>query len=514
MGKNYSALRLRASVSHAIALMYTCAMSAIMLMGTCSNAGKSLLATGLCRALVHRGLRVHPFKPQNMSNNAAVTIEGGEIGRAQALQARACGVPPANVMNPVLLKPQGESEAQLVVRGEVVSAISAREYHHRAQEFLPTVLESYRELVNKSDIVVIEGAGSPAEVNLRTNDIANMGFAKTAGVNSVLVGDIERGGVIASTVGTMQLLDADDQKHMRGFIVNRFRGDVNLFTEGMNIIERQSGLAPLGLVPFFPQASNLPSEDSLDIDASVCKHEGTIRIAVPKLSRMANFDDFDPLLAETDVSLLFVAPGEAFPGDLDAIILPGSKATRTDLAFMREQGWDVDILAHWRRGGHILGICAGYQMLGKRIIDSEGIEGDAGESIGLGLLESETLLQPTKILQEVRGKDTTGVELHGYEMHIGKTITNTTRPMLILENPSRQHGEVSADRRIEGCYLHGIFCSDNFRHAWLNRLCKRAPSGLVYERQIEETLDALSKHIERHINIDHLLKIATESNVA
>ena len=484
-----------------------------MLMGTCSNAGKSLLATGLCRALVRRGLRVRPFKPQNMSNNAAVTIEGGEIGRAQALQARACGVPPANVMNPVLLKPQGESDAQLVVRGEVIGAMSAREYHRRAQEFLPTVLESYRELANESDIVVVEGAGSPAEVNLRANDIANMGFAKAAGVNSVLVGDIERGGVIASIVGTMQLLDADDQKHMRGFIVNRFRGDINLFTEGMDIIEQRSGLVPLGLVPFFPQASNLPAEDSLDIGTSTGKHEATIRIAVPKLARMANFDDFDPLLAETDVSLLFVAPGEAFPGNLDAIILPGSKATRADLAFMREQGWDIDILSHWRRGGYILGICAGYQMLGKRIIDREGIEGDAGESVGLGLLESKTLLQPTKTLQEVRGKDISGTSLRGYEMHIGETIASTTRPMLMLENPSRQHGEVSADGRIEGCYLHGIFSSDNYRHAWLNRLRNRAPSSLAYEQQVEETLDALSKHIELHINIDHLLTIANESKV-
>ncbi|MCY4053326.1 MAG: cobyric acid synthase [Hyphomicrobiales bacterium] len=496
---------------HIAALMYTRAMSAIMLMGTCSNAGKSLLATGLCRALVRRGLRVRPFKPQNMSNNAAVTIEGGEIGRAQALQARACGVPPASVMNPVLLKPQGESKAQLVVRGEIVGAMSAREYHRRAREFLPTVLKSYRELANESDIVVVEGAGSPAEANLRTNDIANMGFAKAAGVNSVLIGDIERGGVIASIVGTMQLLDADDRQHMRGFIVNRFRGDAGLFTEGMDIIERHSGLMPLGLVPFFSQASNLPAEDSLDINTDTRKREGSIRIAVPRLARMANFDDFDPLLAETDVSLLFVPPGEVFPGNLDAVILPGSKATRADLAFMREQGWDVDILAHRRRGGHILGICAGYQMLGKRVIDNEGIEGDAGESAGLGLLESETLLRPTKTLQEVRGKDSTGVSLRGYEMHIGETVANTARPMLMLENPSRQHGEISADGRIEGCYLHGIFSDDGFRHAWLNRLRKRVPGGLAYEQQVEETLDALSKHIEQHINIERLLKIAAES---
>lgn len=463
---------------------------------------------------MRRGLQVRPFKPQNMSNNAAVTIDGGEIGRAQALQARACGMPAASIMNPVLLKPQGESEAQLVVRGEVVGAMSAREYHRRARELLPIVLESYRELANEADVIVVEGAGSPAEANLRANDIANMGFARATGVNSVLVGDIERGGVIASIAGTIQLLDTDDRKHMRGFIVNRFRGDANLFAEGMDIIKKQSGLAPLGLVPFFPQASSLPAEDSLDVDTSARKREGAIRIAVPRLSRVANFDDFDPLLAETDVSLSFVLPGEAFPGDLDAIILPGSKATRADMAFLREQGWDIDILAHWRRGGHILGICAGYQMLGQRIIDSRGIEGDAGESIGLCLLESKTVLRSSKTLREVRGKDAAGIEVQGYEMHIGETSTGTTRPMLMLDDPSRQHGEVSEDGRIEGCYLHGIFSNDGFRHAWLNQLRTRAPSGLVYEQQVEKALDALSEHIEQHVNIGRLLEIAAESKFA
>ena len=462
---------------------------------------------------MRRGLQVRPFKPQNMSNNAAVTIDGGEIGRAQALQARACGIPATSIMNPVLLKPQGESEAQLVVRGEVAGAMSAREYHRRARELLPIVLESYRELANEADVVVVEGAGSPAEANLRANDIANMGFARATGVNSVLVGDIERGGVIASIAGTIQLLDADDRKHMRGFIVNRFRGDANLFAEGMDIIEKQSGLAPLGLVPFFPQASSLPAEDSLDVDTSARKREGAIRIAVPRLSRVANFDDFDPLLAETDVSLSFVLPGEAFPGDLDAIILPGSKATRADMAFLRKQGWDIDILAHWRRGGHILGICAGYQMLGQRIIDSRGIEGDAGESIGLCLLESKTVLRSSKTLREVRGKDTAGIEVQGYEMHIGETSTGTARPMLMLDDPPRQHGEVSEDGRIEGCYLHGIFSNDGFRHAWLNRLRTRAPSGLVYDQQVEKALDALSEHIEKHVNIRRLLEIAAESKV-
>ena len=506
--------------------------TAIMLMGTCSNAGKSLLAAGICRALTRRGLRVRPFKPQNMSNNAAVTADGGEIGRAQALQARACRTPPSTDMNPLLLKPQSDCGAQVILRGCLHDTLDAAEFHRRAKEFLPVILGSYRNLQAQADIIVIEGAGSPAEANLRRNDIANMGFAQAANVPAVLIGDIDRGGVLASVVGTTSLLDAKDRARLRGFIVNRFRGDANLFAEGMEIIRKHSGLAPLGLVPFLPEAARLPAEDSLNLDSSTSvalAGNGTgidagtgggnpIRIAVPRLQRMANFDDFDPLLAEADVSLVFVPAGEPLPGDADAVILPGSKSTRADMAFLRAQGWDIDILAHWRRGGHVLGICAGYQMLGERIVDDTGIEGEAGASAGLGLLPAETVLRPFKTLQEVHGKEiASGCEVRGYEMHIGETgateaesDAESLRPMFSLHSPSRLHGAVSADGRVSGCYLHGLFAQDAFRHAWLQRLGHRAAGNLVYERRIEETLDLLGEHIESHIALDRLLEIAAE----
>lgn len=494
--------------------MYNIAMKAIMLMGTCSNAGKSLLATGICRAFTLRGLKVRPFKPQNMSNNAAVTIDGGEIGRAQALQARACRTSPVAAMNPVLLKPQSDAGAQVILCGRIHSVMNAREYHCRAREFLPVALESCRAIAQEADLVVIEGAGSPAEVNLRKNDIANMGFAQAANVDAVLIGDIERGGVIASIVGTTRLLNASDRARLRGFIVNRFRGDPEIFTNGMEIIEHYSGLASLGLVPFFADASRLPAEDSLNLDTAIpnaAHKNNTISIAVPRLERMANIDDFDPLLAEPDVSLTFIPRGQALPGDADAIILPGSKSTRSDLAFLRAQGWDVDIVAHWQRGGHIFGICAGYQMLGRRIVDRDGIEGAQGESAGLGLLESETILRPVKTLEEVCGVEVaSGCEVRGYEMHIGETIGETMRPMLRLRAPQRSQGAMSTDGRICGCYLHGIFASDSFRHAWLNRLHRRTPGNLAYEHQIEETMDALAGHIERHLDLDHLLEIASK----
>ena len=490
--------------------------SALMLMATCSNAGKSLLATGLCRAFARRGMRARPFKPQNMSNNAAVTEDGGEIGRAQALQARACGVPPHSRMNPILLKPQGDSSAQLVLRGRLHATLSAREWHARAREFLPAALESFRALQAAADIVIVEGAGSPAEANLRRNDIANMGFARAAGVPALLIGDIERGGVLASLVGTTALLEAEDRALLRGFIVNRFRGDARLFAEGMDIIERETGLARLGLVPFLPEAARLPDEDSLALDARAApppSADAPLRIAVPRLERMANFDDFDPLRAEPEVDLVFIPPGAPLPGDAAAVILPGSKSTRADLDFLRRQGWDVDLRAHHRRGGHILGLCAGYQMLGIRIADPDGIEGTAGDSEGLGFLPAETLLQPRKTTRLARGRDiASGCEIHGYEIHIGDTRPHAgdLPPMLALEAPgSRAHGMTSRDGRVSGCYIHGIFASDAFRRAWLNRLRPGVAGALAYEQRIEETLDLLADHLEKHINMEALLRIAS-----
>ncbi len=480
---------------------------AIMLQGTGSDVGKSLLAAGLCRAYRRRGLRVRPFKPQNMSNNAAVTADGGEIGRAQALQARACGVPAAVDMNPVLLKPQSDHGAQVVLRGRVLCSLPAKDYAAMKPELLPAVLESFERLSGDADLVVVEGAGSPAEVNLRAGDIANMGFAEAAGVAVALVGDIERGGVIASIVGTAALLPDDERARIKGFIINKFRGDVGLFSDGMAIIARRTGFEPFGVVPFFPDAGRLPAEDSLAIGRAAAPQR-PIRIAVPVLSRIANFDDLDPLIAEPDVAVDFVEAGRALPGDADLVILPGSKATIADLAFLRAQQWDQDLAAHLRRGGWALGLCGGYQMLGRRIADPEGIEGPRAETEGLGLLDVESRLEACKTLVEAAGRDlASGETVRGYEMHLGTTGgPGLDRPMLDLGG--RPDGAVSEDGRVAGCYLHGLFAADRFRHAFLNRLRQRRESGLAYDAEIEVLLDRLAEHLETHLSLDHLLEAA------
>ncbi|MBF0307386.1 MAG: cobyric acid synthase, partial [Alphaproteobacteria bacterium] len=336
-----------------------------MLQGTGSDVGKSLLAAGLCRAFTRRGRRVRPFKPQNMSNNAAVTADGGEIGRAQALQARACGVAPGIDMNPVLLKPQSEMGAQIVVQGKVLGAASARDYHAMKPSLMPRVLESFRRLSADADLVIVEGAGSAAEVNLREHDIANMGFAEAADLPVVLVGDIDRGGVIASLVGTHALLPQGERARLAGYLINKFRGDPALFEPAIGMIEARTRLPCLGIVPWFPEAARLPAEDAAQLSAGRKAQGAGLRVAVPVLSRIANWDDFDPLSAEPGVALTLVRPGEPLPGDADLVILPGSKATIADLAFLRAQGWDIDLFAHLRRGGRVLGIFAGYQVLGR-----------------------------------------------------------------------------------------------------------------------------------------------------
>jgi adenosylcobyric acid synthase len=396
---------------------------ALMLQGTGSDVGKSLLVAGLGRALTRRGYAVLPFKPQNMSNNAAVTPDGGEIGRAQALQARACGVPPATDMNPVLLKPQSETGAQIIVQGRVFGAAGAREYHALKRELMPRVLESFARLSAAADIVLVEGAGSPAEVNLRRSDIANMGFAEAADVPVVLVGDIDRGGVIAALVGTHALLTASEQARLKGYIVNKFRGDPGLFAPALDTIRDRTGLECHGIVEFFAAARDLPAEDGMALAGyGASRRNGRVRIVVPLLPRIANFDDLDPLAAEPEVILDLVAPGRALPGDADLVLLPGSKATLADLAALREAGWDIDIAAHVRRGGRVLGLCAGYQMLGRRIADPAGIEGAPGAAAGLGLLDVETVLHPAKILRDRAGRDfATGQAVRGYEMHLGTT---------------------------------------------------------------------------------------------
>ncbi len=483
---------------------------AIMLQGTGSSVGKSLLVAGLARACLRRGLSVRPFKPQNMSNNAAVAIDGGEIGRAQALQARAAGVAPSVHMNPVLLKPQSEIGAQIVVQGRIHGNAGARDYQQVKGTLLPRVLESFDRLKAEADIVLVEGAGSASEINLRANDIANMGFARAAHVPVVLVGDIDRGGVIASIVGTKTVIDAADAEMIVGFIVNRMRGDASLFDDGMAAIAGMTGWAPLGLVPFFDGARRLPAEDAMDLAEAGRRSArgGRIRIAMPQLPRIANFDDLDPLAAEPDVELTIVPLGDALPAPCDLVILPGSKATIADLAALRAAGWDIDLAAHVRRGGRVLGLCGGYQMLGTRIVDPEGIEGPAGEVAGLGLLAVETELTGDKRLVEATGQSVAdGVPFRGYEMHVGRTVgPDTARPILRFAD-GHPDGATSADGRVAGTYLHGLFADDRQRAAWIARLGGTA-SPRSHDAEVEATLDALAAHLERHVDIDRLLRLA------
>ncbi|HEY7687412.1 MAG TPA: cobyric acid synthase [Dongiaceae bacterium] len=495
------------------------AAAAIMFQGTGSDVGKSLIVAGLARAFTRRQLRVRPFKPQNMSNNAAVTADGGEIGRAQALQARACGVAPSVHMNPVLLKPQTDVGAQVVVQGRMQGTAKAAEYHALKPRLMPKVLESYERLGGEADLILVEGAGSPAEINLREGDIANMGFARAANVPVALIGDIDRGGVIASLVGTVALLEAEERALLKGFLVNKFRGDLQLFADGRKSIAEHTGLSDLGVVAWFADAVRLPAEDAMALSSPHnCRpHERGdenrhIKIAVPQLSRIANFDDLDPLRAEPDVILEIVPPGRPLPGDADLVILPGSKSTIGDLAFLRDQGWDIDLRAHHRRGGHVLGLCGGYQMLGHSLTDAQGIEGPAGRVDGLGLLELDTEMTGDKTLAEVAGRHAaSGLPVRGYEMHIGRSIGPAlARPFLSLRNGTgdRPEGAVSADGRVAGCYLHGLFAADEFRHAYLSTIRTRAATGVFYESEVERTLDALADHLAAHVDLDRILEIA------
>ncbi len=501
------------------------AAAAIMFQGTGSDVGKSLIVAGLARAFTRRQLRVRPFKPQNMSNNAAVTADGGEIGRAQALQARACGVAPSVHMNPVLLKPQTDIGAQVVVQGRMQGTAKAAEYHALKPTLMPKVLESYERLGAEADLILIEGAGSPAEINLRDGDIANMGFARAAQVPVVLIGDIDRGGVLASLVGTVALLEPEERALLKGFLVNKFRGDLRLFDGGRKIIVERTGLADLGVVPWFSDAVRLPAEDAMALTSpSSLVREGKgggtsqngratqIKIAVPQLSRIANFDDLDPLRAEPDVIVEIVPPGRPLPGDADLVILPGSKSTVGDLAFLREQGWDIDLQAHHRRGGFVLGLCGGYQMLGRSLDDPQGIEGSAGHVAGLALLDIDTEMTGDKTLAEAAGRHAaSGTTVRGYEMHIGRsTGPSLARPFLSLRNGSgdRPEGAVSADGRVAGSYLHGLFAADDFRHAYLSSIRTRAVTGVAYESEVERTLDSLADHLAAHVALDRILEIA------
>ena len=488
-------------------------VAALMIQGTGSDVGKSLLVAGLARAWTNRGLAVRPFKPQNMSNNAAVTADGGEIGRAQALQARAARVPPSVHMNPVLLKPQGASGSQVVVRGRMVGTVRARDYQAMKPQLLATVLESFAHVGGGADLVLVEGAGSASEINLRHNDIANMGFSRAANVPVILAGDIDRGGIFAQIVGTKAVIDPADATTIRGFIVNRFRGDPALFDGSMADIAARCGWPALGLVPHFADATLLPAEDSLALSHTPRPRDATYRIVVPILPHIANFDDLDPLDAEPNISIERVHRGTPLPV-CDLVILPGSKATLADLAAFREAGWDIDLAAHIRRGGRVFGICGGYQMLGRRIADPHGIEGDPGEASGLGLLDVQTMLTETKRLDAVRGCTIAdGTSFHGYEMHVGTTQgPDASRPMLRFHD-GRDDGAQSRDGRVAGAYVHGLFAGDAFRRAFLDGLGVGA-TDINYEARVDDVLDRLGEHLADHLDLDHLLAIARSRSCA
>jgi adenosylcobyric acid synthase len=480
---------------------------ALMLMGTGSDVGKSLTAAGLCRLFANRGMAIRPFKPQNMSNNAAVTIDGGEIGRAQALQARAARIEPTVHMNPILLKPETATGAQVIVQGRRTVTQSARDFFRDRTRYMPAILDSFRILAQEADLIIVEGAGSPAEINLRDGDLANMGFAEAANVPVILIGDIHRGGVIASLVGTQTVLQPNDAQRIKAFLINNFHGDPALFSEGVNYIEKRTGWLCLGVVPHFAEAGRLPAEDAVALEKAGRAGNGRCHIAVPRLPRIANFDDLDPLRLEPGVSLDIVQPGTPLPQSADLIIIPGSKSTISDLGALRDQGWHIDLAAHHRRGGAVLGLCGGYQMLGKMIHDPQGLEGKPGSTPGLALLEVETTLVPDKTLTRVEARHvSSGETVTGYEIHLGVTTgPDCERPFTMIGNTP--DGAQSKNARVMGTYIHGLFSDDAFRRHFLAGLGAET-STLAFEAEVDETLDQLAEHLARHLDIERLLGFA------
>ncbi|MBH0114114.1 cobyric acid synthase [Novosphingobium sp. YJ-S2-02] len=488
-------------------------MSGLMLQGTGSDVGKSILVAGLCRAFANRGLKVLPFKPQNMSNNAAVTSDGGEIGRAQALQALAARVAPHTDMNPVLLKPQADRTSQLVVHGKVRGTLGSANFREARRNLLDEVLQSWHRLEAACDLVVVEGAGSPAEINLRAGDIANMGFARAAQVPVVLVGDIDRGGVIAALAGTRAVLDPEDAAMIEGFIVNKFRGDPALFEDGYAEIAKRTGWCGYGVMPWTNAVARLPSEDAVVLERDAGVGRAGVMVACPMLPRIANFDDLDPLKAEPAIDLVMVPPGQPIPASAELVVLPGTKATIADMRFVREQGWDIDILAHRRRGGAVLGICGGYQMLGRSISDPLGVEGAKGESVaGLGLFDAETLLGADKTLRQVRGS-AFGAIFDGYEIHVGETTGPATDlPFALLEG-TRFDGAISTDGKVMGTYCHGLLASGALRAAVLAAIGVKSIAG-DHDLLIDSALDDLAAQMEEHLDVGALLELGLARRVA
>jgi adenosylcobyric acid synthase len=479
---------------------------AIMLQGTGSDVGKTVLVAGLCRLAANRGLKVRPFKPQNMSNNAAVADDGGEIGRAQWLQAMACRVPSSVHMNPVLLKPQSETGSQIILQGKVFGQARGRDYQRLKPQLLEAVLDSFATVATGADLVIVEGAGSPAEINLRAGDIANMGFATRANVPVVLIGDIDRGGVIASLVGTHTILGDEDRQMISGYIINKFRGDISLFDDGLRAIEQFTGWPCFGVVPWLKAAGRLPAEDSVVLERLVRASGKALKVAVPVLSRIANFDDLDPLAAEPDVEIVFVRAGERLPADAGLVVIPGSKSTIGDLADFRAEGWDADLAAHLRRGGRVIGICGGYQMLGQTVSDPLGLEGEVAQLPGLGLLQVDTMMAPEKTVRNSAAWSTEhDVALSGYEIHLGETTgADCARPPVTIDG--RADGATSHDGRVMGTYLHGLFGSDAYR-AKLLQSFGIAGGGASYRQSVDDALDAVAAELEAVLDRDWLSRL-------
>jgi adenosylcobyric acid synthase len=470
----------------------------VMVQGCTSDAGKSTVVAALCRWLHRRGIAVAPFKPQNMALNSAVTVDGGEIGRAQAVQAQAAGVAPHTDFNPVLLKPNSDTGAQVIVHGHAVGNMDAVGYHAYKSVAMDAVLASHARLVERYEAVVVEGAGSPAEINLRDRDVANMGYAEAVDCPVILVADIDRGGVFAHLVGTLALLSESERARIAGFVVNRFRGDIALLQPGLDWLERETGKPVLGVLPYL-HGLVLEAEDALPRTREA-KEGARLRVAVPALPRISNHTDLDALRLHPDVDCLFVGPGETLPA-CDLVVLPGSKSTRADLAWLRAQGWDKAILRHVRYGGRVIGICGGMQMLGRAVHDPEGIEGAAGSEEGLGLLDLETTLAPTKQLRNVRGRLASGgAEVSGYEIHCGVSIgPGMSRPAVQLDD-GRVDGARSDDGRVLGTYLHGLFDEPEALAALLGEagLDRAAPLDIHALR--EATLDRLADTVDAHMD--------------
>lgn len=473
-------------------------MTTLMVQGTTSDAGKSTLVTALCRWLTRQGVAVVPFKPQNMALNSAVTADGGEIGRAQAVQAQACGLQPHTDMNPVLLKPNSDTGAQVIIHGRAVTTMNAVAYHGYKEIAMKAVLESHERLGQTYPVIMVEGAGSPAEINLRANDIANMGFAEAVDCPVLLIADINRGGVFAHLVGTLELLSPSEQARVKGFIINRFRGDIALLQPGLDWLEARTGKPVVGVLPYVMDL-HLEAEDGLD-QRQTDKVEQVLNVVVPILPRISNHTDFDPLRLHPQVNLQFIGPGQAIPS-ADLIILPGSKSVRSDMAYLRANGWDSAIARHLRYGGKLLGICGGLQMLGEQLHDPLGLEGAPGSSAGLGLLAMSTVLEEEKQLRNVKGRlSLEGVRVSGYEIHAGVTTGSALENPAVLLDDDRCDGAQSADGQIFGTYLHGLFetpeaCSALLRWAGLQDV-QQVDYHALRERDIERLADLVENHLD------------------